>query len=54
VLEGGYHRGATARAVEAVLRTVIDETAPPVSGGTEKAAAAVARAREVQGAHWDV
>ena len=54
VLEGGYDRAATARAVEAVLRTVSDETAPPVSGGTEKAAAAVARAREVQAAYWDV
>ena len=42
VLEGGYDRGATARAVEAVLSTVPDETAPDVGGATEKAAAAIA------------
>ena len=55
VLEGGYDRTATAHAVEAVLRTVLDESAPDVpagAGGTEKAAAAVARAREVQSAYW--
>ncbi|HEY5170030.1 MAG TPA: histone deacetylase [Thermoleophilia bacterium] len=54
VLEGGYDRGATARAVEAVLRTVADETAPEGGGGTEKASAAVERARQVQSAYWDV
>ena len=54
VLEGGYDRGATARAVEAVLRTVADETAPEAGGGSERAAAAMARAREVQSAYWDV
>lgn len=54
VLEGGYDRGATARAVEAVLRAVADERAPEVGGGTERAAAAIARAREVQSACWDV
>ena len=54
MLEGGYDRGATARAVEAVLRTVADETAPEAGGGGERAAAAVARAREVQSAYWDV
>ncbi len=54
VLEGGYDRGATARAVEAVLRAVADERAPEVGGGTERAAAAIARAREVQSARWDV
>ena len=54
VLEGGYDRRATARAVEAILRAVADETAPEVGGGTEKAAAAIARAREVQSAYWDV
>ena len=54
VLEGGYDRAATARSVEAVLRTILDETAPPVSGGTVKAAAAVARAREVQAVYWEV
>jgi acetoin utilization deacetylase AcuC-like enzyme len=54
VLEGGYDRGATARAVEAVLRAVADESAPDVSGGTERAAAAVARAKEVQTAYWDL
>jgi acetoin utilization deacetylase AcuC-like enzyme len=54
VLEGGYDRVASARAVEAVLRAVADERAPEVSGGTERAAAAVARAREVQSAYWDL
>ena len=54
VLEGGYDRAASARAVEAVLRAVADERAPEVSGGTERAAAAVARAREVQSAYWDL
>ena len=33
VLEGGYDRAATARAVEAVLRTVLDESAPEVPAG---------------------
>lgn len=54
VLEGGYERGAAARAVEAVLRAVADEQAPEVGGGTERAAAAIARAREVQSTYWDV
>ena len=56
VLEGGYDRAASAHSVEAVLRTVLDESAPevPADGarGTEKAAAAIARAREVQSAYW--
>jgi acetoin utilization deacetylase AcuC-like enzyme len=54
VLEGGYDRTATSRSVEAVLRTVLDETAPevPDGAGTPKAAAAIARAREVQSAYW--
>ncbi len=57
VLEGGYDRTATAHSVEAVLRTVLDETAPEVptvAGGTQKAAAAIARAREVQSAYWSL
>jgi acetoin utilization deacetylase AcuC-like enzyme len=54
VLEGGYDRGATGRAVEAVLRAVMDEDAPAVGGGSERAAAAIARAREVQSAYWDL
>jgi acetoin utilization deacetylase AcuC-like enzyme len=55
VLEGGYDRDATARAVEAVLRTVADETAPAIAAeGTGRAAAAVARARETQAAYWDL
>ena len=54
VLEGGYDRGATGRAVEAILRAVSDESAPEVGPGTERAAAAVARARETQSAYWDV
>ena len=55
MLEGGYDRGATARAVEAILRAVRDETAPPTAAkGTERAAAAMARARETQAAYWDL
>jgi acetoin utilization deacetylase AcuC-like enzyme len=54
VLEGGYERAATANAVEAILRAVLDERAPDPADarGTEKAAAAIARAREVQSAYW--
>jgi acetoin utilization deacetylase AcuC-like enzyme len=54
VLEGGYDRGATARAVEAVLRAVVEEDAPAVGDGSERATAAIARAREVQSAYWDL
>ena len=54
VLEGGYDRAATAGAVEAILRAVADEDAPAVHGGTDKGAAAIARAREVQSQYWDV
>jgi len=54
VLEGGYDRGATARAVEAVLRAVVEEDAPTVGGGSERATAAILRAREVQSAYWDL
>ena len=54
VLEGGYDREATAGAVEAILRAVADEGAPAVMGGTDKGAAAIARAREVQSQYWDV
>jgi acetoin utilization deacetylase AcuC-like enzyme len=54
VLEGGYDRAATAGAVEAILRAVADEEAPFVMGGTEKGAAAIERARQVQSQYWDV
>jgi acetoin utilization deacetylase AcuC-like enzyme len=54
VLEGGYDRGAAGRAVEAVLRAVADERAPEPTGVTERAAAAVARARETQSAYWQL
>jgi len=54
VLEGGYDRAATAGAVEAVLRAVADEEAAAVHGGTEKGAAAIERARQVQAQFWDV
>ena len=43
------------RAVAAILAALLDERAPDVpgdAGGTEKAAAAIARAREVQSAYW--
>ena len=54
ILEGGYDRSATARSVEAVLRAIVSEDAPPI--GTEElhAAAAIARARETQAAYWDL
>ena len=54
VLEGGYDRGATARAIGAVLRAVLDEDAPEAGEPTERAAAAVRRARETQAAYWTV
>lgn len=58
ILEGGYQRAAAARSVEAVLRAVADESAPDMdaeaAAGSEKAAAAVARAREVQSAYWEL
>ena len=55
VLEGGYDRDATARSVEAILRAVSDETAPALATeGTDRAAAAIARARETQAAYWDL
>jgi acetoin utilization deacetylase AcuC-like enzyme len=53
ILEGGYDRTATARAVEAVLRAVADEAAPEeLGGGTAAAADALARARETQARYW--
>jgi len=55
VLEGGYDRDATARSVEAILRAVNDEAAPAIAAeGTERAAAAIARARETQAAYWEL
>ncbi len=54
VLEGGYDRRATARSVEAVLRAVADETAPPVGPTTARASQAIERARETQAAYWQV
>ncbi len=52
VLEGGYDRGASGRAVEAVLRAVTEERAPEPGGKSKRAVAAVARARETQAAFW--
>jgi acetoin utilization deacetylase AcuC-like enzyme len=54
VLEGGYDRPATGRAVEAVLRAVADEEAPPASGLDVRAAAAVERAVQAQSAYWEL
>lgn len=54
VLEGGYDRGASARAAEAILRAVADEEAPPARAGGERAAAAIERARQTQAGYWDV
>ena len=52
VLEGGYERHATAAGVEAVLRAVLDETAAEPEAGAPRAAPAIERARQVQGAYW--
>jgi acetoin utilization deacetylase AcuC-like enzyme len=54
VLEGGYDREATARAVEAVLRAVADDDAPGTGSAGDRAAAAIARARETQSAYWEL
>jgi len=55
VLEGGYDRAATARSVEAILRAVAEETSPSLAAeATERAAAAIARARETQAAFWSL
>ena len=54
VLEGGYDRPATARAVEAVLSAVADEQAPPATGLDARAAAAVERAAQAQAWYWDL
>jgi acetoin utilization deacetylase AcuC-like enzyme len=54
VLEGGYDRGATARAVEAVLRAIVDEDTPPIHAAPGRAAAAIDRAKVTQAAYWDL
>jgi len=55
VLEGGYDRDASAHAVEAILRAIADEVAPAVTvPRTEKATAAIERARQTQAAYWKV
>ncbi len=52
VLEGGYDRGALARSVEATLRALADELAPPMGEPGAKGIEAVERARDVQSAFW--
>jgi acetoin utilization deacetylase AcuC-like enzyme len=54
VLEGGYDRRATARAVEAVLRAIVSEDAPQVGTASYRAAAAIDRVRATQAAFWDL
>ncbi|HSL95383.1 MAG TPA: histone deacetylase [Thermoleophilia bacterium] len=52
VLEGGYDRRASALAIEAELRALLDGRAPEARGVTERAAASVARAVEAQQRYW--
>jgi acetoin utilization deacetylase AcuC-like enzyme len=54
ILEGGYDRQATARAVEAVLRAIVSGTAPAVDARPLRATAAIERARTTQAAYWDL
>ena len=54
ILEGGYDRAASARAVEAVLRALVSEDAPPMGTESCRAAAAIERARTTQAAYWAV
>jgi len=53
-LEGGYQREATARSVAAILRALLDESAPPVSADSERAGAAIERAVASQREFWPV
>lgn len=53
-LEGGYDRPALGSSVEAVLRAIADESAPPPAGADAAAADAVERARRIQSAYWDL
>jgi acetoin utilization deacetylase AcuC-like enzyme len=54
VLEGGYDRKATARAVASALGAVLDERAPDAPPASTNGRVAVDRAREVQSAYWDL
>ena len=54
VLEGGYDRPATASAVEAVLRAVLDEAASEPAGVARRAGPAIERARQTQSAYWEL
>ncbi len=54
VLEGGYNKIASARAVEATLRAVADGEAPPVGGPSPHGKIVVAKAVETQRRYWDL
>ena len=54
VLEGGYDRHATSRAVAAVFEAILDDRAPGVAPASDHGRVAVGRALEVQRRHWDV
>jgi len=54
VLEGGYNKQASARAVEAVLRALADRDAPEVGGPSDHGKVVVGKAIEVQRKYWDV
>jgi acetoin utilization deacetylase AcuC-like enzyme len=54
VLEGGYNREATSSAIEAILRAISEEQAPPVPGPTQYGLVSVQRAIDVQKEYWDL
>jgi acetoin utilization deacetylase AcuC-like enzyme len=54
VLEGGYDRNATARAVAAVFEALLDERAPDVAPASGHGRVAVDRALEAQREYWDI
>jgi acetoin utilization deacetylase AcuC-like enzyme len=54
VLEGGYNKQASARAVEAVLRAVAEGSAPEVGGPTQHGKVVVAKAIDTQRRYWEL
>jgi acetoin utilization deacetylase AcuC-like enzyme len=53
-LEGGYDRPALARSVEATVRALADESAPPVGPAGKQGEEAVERARRIHARYWRV
>jgi len=54
VLEGGYDRLATAQAVAAIMRALLDEDAADVGGPTQHGLIAVGRVVQEQRKYWDL